>query len=57
MTFKKETISIVRELAKKLTRAQIAKEMKMSLPTLYRILRENKDISPVAVKRGRPQTF
>jgi len=57
MTFKKETIEIVRELAKTLTRKQIVEKMKMSFPTLFRILRENKDIEPVAAKRGRPPKY
>jgi len=57
MTFKKETIEIVRELAQTLTRKQIVEKMKMSFPTLFRILRENKDIEPVAAKRGRPPKY
>ena len=40
MTFKKETIDIVRTLSKNMTRQNIAKEIKMSIVTLFRIMRE-----------------
>ena len=57
MTFLQNTVEIVRELAPTHTALELTMKMRMSLTTLYRLLKENPDIKLREAKRGRPKKF
>ena len=58
MKFFENTIEQVKLLAKQgKSRKEISQELKMSIVTLYQILRENPGIEVVKVKVGRKQKF